>query len=118
YVFAVAPGGYSWEKAGRVWYATCTDDTLAADVDFQGFADLTATHAQALFGDAEHAALVQAWSEVGITVGGQQGGGGDGGGAVARIAVLTSGHELRIQEGPLNAVWTTVASDVQAFALA
>jgi Zn-dependent metalloprotease len=68
YLFAVALGGHAWDKAGRVWYATCTDKALAADADFQAFADLTSTHAASLFGESEQAALAEAWAGVGITV--------------------------------------------------
>jgi Zn-dependent metalloprotease len=77
YLFATALGGFAWEKAGRIWYATCTDPALAIDADFQAFADLTLSHAEALFGEAERAALVDAWGRVGITVGGEAA--GDGG---------------------------------------
>jgi hypothetical protein len=114
YLFALALGGYAWEKAGRVWYATCTDEALASDVDFQGFADLTAKHALALFGETEHTALVDAWQQVGIVISGS---GGDPGTAKSRIAVLNTNRELLVQEGALDAKWDVVASDVQAFAV-
>jgi Zn-dependent metalloprotease len=114
YLFALALGGYAWETAGRVWYATCTDDSLAADVTFSAFAELTVSHAQSLLGDAGRAALVEAWNQVGIPVGAQ---GGGGGGQEPWIAVLNTNHELLVQRGPSDAPWTTVASDVQAFAV-
>jgi Zn-dependent metalloprotease len=67
YLFATALGGYAWEKAGQVWYATCTDSALAADADFQQFADLTVAHAGALLTEDEVAALVESWGGVGIS---------------------------------------------------
>ncbi|HEX8487645.1 MAG TPA: M4 family metallopeptidase [Propionibacteriaceae bacterium] len=67
YLFATALGGYAWDKAGQVWYATCTDPALAADADFQQFADLTVAHAGSLLTEDEVAALVQAWGGVGIS---------------------------------------------------
>ncbi len=125
YLYATALGGFAWEKAGRVWFETCIDDQLPADVTFQGFADLTVVHAEALFGQAERTALVEAWSQVGITTGAGSDGGtggdsGDGGsqdGFVARIAVLHINGELMIQQGSLGSSWTLAASEVQTFAL-
>ncbi len=80
YLFATAVGGYAWEKAGHVWYATAIDPALQPDADFQAFADLTAHHAQELYGEDCHRDCVQAWNGVGITVTGStpQDGGGSG----------------------------------------
>ncbi|MET1007162.1 MAG: M4 family metallopeptidase [Propionibacteriaceae bacterium] len=114
YLFATALGGYAWERAGRVWYATCTDPDLPSDVTFQGFADLTAKHAGALFSQVEVDALVSAWSEVGIAVGGDNQGQDPGS---PQLVVLNSNHELLVQQGGLDAEWTLAASDVRAFAV-
>jgi Zn-dependent metalloprotease len=60
-------GGYSWEKAGRIWYAALTDDKLR-DVDsstaFTTFADLTTQIAKDLFGDEGQAIVKKAWTDV------------------------------------------------------
>lgn len=38
YLAAKAPGGYSWEKAGKVWYKTMTSGRIPVDYDFKTFA--------------------------------------------------------------------------------
>lgn len=65
YLFAAALGGYAWEQAGGVWYATATDDALPATAQFADFAALTVLHADtagAQVGDA----CRRAWAEVGL----------------------------------------------------
>jgi Zn-dependent metalloprotease len=76
YLAAVALGGYSWDKAGKIWYATMTDSALPADSDFATFATMTADHAASLLGATERQAVVDAWATVGVTVA-AQGAGGD-----------------------------------------
>lgn len=66
--FAVALGGHSWDRAGQVWYATATDRTLGSGATFQHFVDLTAAHAEALFGRSVADACGDAWAAVGLTV--------------------------------------------------
>jgi Zn-dependent metalloprotease len=68
YLLAVALGGYAWEKAGMIWYATLCDPRLASTAQFQDFANLTADNAGRLFGDVEQQAVINAWEEVGIIV--------------------------------------------------
>jgi len=67
YLFAVALGGYAWERAGHVWYAAATDDSMTSTSDFQFFADLTVDRAQVLFGAEVAQACTDAWAGVGIT---------------------------------------------------
>ncbi len=67
YLAATALGGYSWDKAGKIWYGAMTDASLPADSDFATFATLTASTAATLFGDAERQAVATAWSTVGVT---------------------------------------------------
>ncbi|WP_082599574.1 M4 family metallopeptidase [Nocardioides sp. Root151] len=67
-LFAQALGGNAWDQAGRVWYATATDDALDSNARFDRFAALTADHAFALFGHDVAAACVTAWATVGIGV--------------------------------------------------
>src|SRR5215469_3235066 len=68
YLAAVALGGYSWEKAGPIWYTTLCDPRLSSEAQFQDFASLTADNAGRLFGSAEQQAVVNAWQQVGVTV--------------------------------------------------
>jgi Zn-dependent metalloprotease len=67
YLASVGFGGYSWEKAGKVWYAALTDDKLQgidSSTAFTVFADLTTQHAKDLY-DAEGEAIVKkAWTDV------------------------------------------------------
>ena len=71
YVTAVELGGYAWEKAGKIWYATLKDK-LSANSNFQDCANLTFQAAGELFGTGslEQQAVQKGWAEVGITTGG------------------------------------------------
>jgi Zn-dependent metalloprotease len=60
-----AAGGPAWEGVGRVWYATLTDDELAATAGFREFARLTVRHAAAQ-GSALEAAVREGWRSVGV----------------------------------------------------
>ncbi len=64
YLTANDIGGYSWDKAGRIWYAAMTDDTLSANATFSEFKNLTIQHAEKLFGAGgkESSAVKNAWS--------------------------------------------------------
>lgn len=66
YLAATALGGYSWERAGRVWYATLLDDRLANDAEFADFARLTLDNAGSLFGDEVVEAIREGWRGVGV----------------------------------------------------
>ncbi|CAA9325612.1 MAG: putative metalloprotease [uncultured Friedmanniella sp.] len=65
---AVALGGPSWERAGRIWYDALTGGAIGSDVDFVGFAEVTVASAGRLFPvDADVADRVRAaWAEVGV----------------------------------------------------
>ncbi|MBV9026499.1 MAG: M4 family metallopeptidase [Streptomycetaceae bacterium] len=68
YLLATALGGYAWERAGRIWYDTLTGGKLPAGADFATFAQVTATAAQARYGDGEEKrAVLAAWAGVGVT---------------------------------------------------
>jgi hypothetical protein len=69
YLAAAAMGGYSWDKAGRIWYATLCDPRLTSNAQFQDFANLTTDNAGLLFGSTEQQAVAEAWRQVGINVG-------------------------------------------------
>jgi len=59
-------GGFAWETAGRVWYETVRDKRLRKTATFAQFARLTAQNADQHFGASARAAVVAAWSEVGV----------------------------------------------------
>jgi hypothetical protein len=65
---AVALGGQSWQRAGRVWYDALTAGEVGADADFDTFARATVRSAERLFaGDpAVREAVVRAWTTVGL----------------------------------------------------
>ncbi len=65
--FALALGGFAWERAGRVWYSAATSPRLADDATFEAFATLTADRAYALFGHDVARACFDAWGVVGVT---------------------------------------------------
>lgn len=69
YVTALELGGYAWEKAGRIWYATLTGK-LRPDSDFMAAARLTYAAAGELYGarSLEQQAVRKGWSEVGIII--------------------------------------------------
>lgn len=71
YVTAMELGGYAWEKAGQIWYATLRD-RLISNSQFQDCANLTYSVAADLFGvgSLEQMAVKKGWTEVGITVDG------------------------------------------------
>jgi Zn-dependent metalloprotease len=62
----LSPTGYSWEKAGRVWYQAYR--YLNPTSDFVGAAKATAQAAAMLFGNAsaEQQGVVDAWAKVGV----------------------------------------------------
>jgi len=67
YLIAIRLGGYSWERAGRIWYATCTDPKLKAipHATFKEFAELTVHHAKQ-FGAHVQEIVHQAWKDVSV----------------------------------------------------
>jgi Zn-dependent metalloprotease len=67
YLAAVALGGHSWEKAGRIWYEALRDPATTATTDFAGFAATTVAVAERLYGSEESGAVADAWSGVGIS---------------------------------------------------
>ncbi|MBN1965792.1 MAG: M4 family metallopeptidase, partial [Anaerolineae bacterium] len=69
YVTAMEIGGYSWERAGRIWYVTLCEK-LRKRSDFQDAANQTYRVAGELFGagSAEQVAVRKGWNTVGITV--------------------------------------------------
>lgn len=68
YLAATTLGGNAWDVAGNIWYRTLLDSRLTTTAQFQDFANLTADNANSLYGASARAVVVQAWSDVGITV--------------------------------------------------
>jgi Zn-dependent metalloprotease len=69
-VTALTLGGHAWERAGRIWFDTITGE-LSPRATFAEFAAATATAAVSRYGDgsAEHLAVLQGWSTVGVPIG-------------------------------------------------
>jgi Zn-dependent metalloprotease len=66
YLLAVALGGYAWDQAGHIWYQTLRDSRLKPDAQFVDFATLTADNAMRLYGATVEAAVIDAWTQVGV----------------------------------------------------
>jgi Zn-dependent metalloprotease len=58
--------GYSWEKAGKIWWKTLTTHRIPAKCTFYQFADATVDVAGELFGSDEANIVRAAWNEVGV----------------------------------------------------
>jgi len=67
YLAATSLGGYSWEKAGKVWYESLKDESLIG-VDTKGafevFANLTVKYAKSLFDGEVEKKVRDAWVTV------------------------------------------------------
>jgi Zn-dependent metalloprotease len=73
FLVATSLGGFSWEKAGHIWYEALISPTLSPQASFQQFAQETIMAASDLFGSssAERQAVREAWDEVGVTAAGR-----------------------------------------------
>jgi Zn-dependent metalloprotease len=60
-------GGFAWEKAGRIWYATL-DEKLEEEATFQECADATYEVAGELFDAGTQEVVRQGWRAVGIDI--------------------------------------------------
>ncbi len=61
YLVATRLGGMTWERAGQIWYAALTSESVGVHSDFAAFARATLGAA----GDAQ-GVVAQAWAEVGV----------------------------------------------------
>lgn len=70
YQVAMALGGYSWEKAGRIWYDALRDSRLKPNTGFARFARITYSVARQRYGadSQESNAVRDGWEKVGIGV--------------------------------------------------
>jgi Zn-dependent metalloprotease len=68
YQAAMALGGKSWERLGKVWYAALSDPNATKDTDIKGFAKLTRAAAKKLFAKDPKvfAAVDGGWTKVGV----------------------------------------------------
>lgn len=68
YLVSTAIGGYSWEKAGRIWYEAICDKRLKEKSNFVDFASLTLMIAKRLYGNnsLEMNAVQRGWELVGV----------------------------------------------------
>lgn len=67
YNASIAFGGYSWEKAGKIWWETMKSGRVPARCTFQQFADATTDTAKELFGDEAAKKIRKAWEDVGVS---------------------------------------------------
>lgn len=70
YLVATRIGGYSWDKAGRIWYDALRDPRVRPNTGFVRFARITHDIAGQRFGvnSTEQQAVRDGWAQVGITV--------------------------------------------------
>ena len=66
YLVAIGLGGYSWERAGKIWYETLLDSKLGRNADFKAFADLTCANALRLYDQSVKDIVTKAWTTVGV----------------------------------------------------
>lgn len=66
YNASVAFGGYSWEKAGKIWWETMKGGKVPSNCSFKQFANMTVDTAEKLFGDEAAEKVRQAWNDVGV----------------------------------------------------
>ena len=66
YLAATGLGGFSWDKAGQIWYKTLNDPTIPTKCTFKEFADLTIKQAIALYGAGAATTVRSAWVGVGV----------------------------------------------------
>ncbi|GKU18643.1 protealysin [Fusarium langsethiae] len=59
-------GGYSWEKAGKIWWAAMRSGKIEPRCTFKGFADVTIHCANELFDDKTAKVIKKAWVDVGV----------------------------------------------------
>ncbi|KPM42552.1 hypothetical protein AK830_g3992 [Neonectria ditissima] len=69
YLASVAFGGFSWEKAGKIWWESMKSGKIAPKCQFRQFADVTVETAEELFGKDAAKIVRKAWTDVGVTKG-------------------------------------------------
>ncbi|KAG6010322.1 hypothetical protein E4U54_008394 [Claviceps lovelessii] len=66
YLVATAFGGYSWEKAGQIWWKAMTSGNIPPKCTFKQFADVTVDCAEEEFGEDAAKTVRKAWTDVGV----------------------------------------------------
>lgn len=66
YLVAKAFGGYSWEKAGQIWWKTMRSGKVPESSTFLQFADATVDVAKKEFGEDVAKTVRKAWDDVGV----------------------------------------------------
>jgi Zn-dependent metalloprotease len=66
YLTAIEFGGYSWEKAGQIWWKTMRSGTLGPNCTFTQFANATVETAKELYGVDAAKIVRKSWEEVGV----------------------------------------------------
>ncbi|CAI6079779.1 unnamed protein product [Clonostachys chloroleuca] len=66
YLASVAFDGYSWEKAGQIWWKTMTSGKIPPKCSFKQFATVTIEVAEEAFGKPAADKVRNAWLEVGV----------------------------------------------------
>lgn len=67
YNASIAFGGYSWEKAGKIWWETMKSGKVTPRCTFKEFADVTVDTGKELFGEEAAKKMRKAWEDVGVT---------------------------------------------------
>lgn len=65
-ICAEAFGGFSWQKAGKIWWTSATTHRLAPNCTFLQFADVTVAVTQELFSLDDAKIVRKAWDTVGV----------------------------------------------------
>ena len=66
YLASVAFKGYSWEKAGQIWWKAMSSGRVPARCTFVQFADVTTDVADELYGEEGAKIVRAAWNEGGV----------------------------------------------------
>ncbi|KAL2193059.1 metalloprotease [Corynascus similis CBS 632.67] len=66
YLASAAFGGYSWEKAGQIWWKAMSSGRVPSRCTFIQFADVTTEVAEELFGEDAAKIVRDSWNEVGV----------------------------------------------------
>ena len=66
YLASVEFGGYSWEKAGQIWWGAMRSGRVPPKSTFKQFADVTIDIAEDLFGKDAKKIMKEAWEKVGV----------------------------------------------------
>ena len=65
-ICALAFGGFSWEKAGKIWWTTAMSRRIPDECTFLQFADVTVLITQEQYETKDAETVRAAWNEVGV----------------------------------------------------